>query len=75
MPDGGDSLRDRNEGPEAVITFSLGLGVFAAVVLTVLGVIVAFVKPAVGVAIGAAGVVFAVGMFLALRNRRRGPAR
>ncbi|WP_166025772.1 hypothetical protein [Streptomyces chilikensis] len=71
MPDGGDHLRDRNEAPEAVITASMWLGVFAAVALITLGVIVAFIKPVVGVAVSFAGAVFAAGMFLAIRGRRR----
>jgi hypothetical protein len=75
MPDSGDHLRDRDEAPEAVITASMWLGVFAAVALIMLGVIVAFIKPVVGVALSAAGAVFAVGMFLAIRGRKRASER
>ncbi|WP_448316129.1 hypothetical protein [Streptomyces sp. CO7] len=71
VADGGDSLRGGNEGPESVITVSLWLSVFASAALTVLGVIVAFVEPTVGVTLGVVGAVFTAGTCLALRGRRR----
>ncbi|MER5479473.1 hypothetical protein ABT026_21250 [Streptomyces sp. NPDC002734] len=74
VPDGGDSLQGGNAGPESVITVSLWMSVCASAVLTVLGVIVAFVEPAVGVTLGVTGVLFAVGTFLALRGRRHSDA-
>ncbi|MFE5212662.1 hypothetical protein [Streptomyces sp. NPDC056600] len=71
VPDGEDSLQGGNAGPESVITVSLWMSVCASAALTVLGVILAFADPAVGVTLAVVGVVLTAGTYLALRGRRR----